>query len=534
MGQIEILGGIGLTLFGVRFLRKGLDRLFGGKIVGMLGRMTVNRFRAFVAGIGMGTIAPSSAALTISAVQMLERTRMDSGRILAVLLGANIGLTVTVQLLAFRIQDYAGLFIFLGIIGFMFLSRELFRGIGQCVLSLGFIFLAMKLIGDGAQALTSGGEMKVFFGLLEGHPWIVAIAVAALAVILQSSTATIGLGLALSTAGLLTPPVLAPWVIGTNLGLGVTSLIVGWREVESRRMGLANLLLKLALAVPLIVFPAAGATCFGFLGHSLMRQTAMFHTGFNLVVGLVALPLLTPLGRAMRFMIPAAPVNDMNPRVSYLDPAMLDTPSLALTRATRETLHMSDKVRAMLETYWRAFREGNVELSRRVQREDDEIDRINLELTHYLSRIADVTSPDDTHWQFSLLGYSKELESVADIVEKQLCDLLVKQHTEGIILSPENIRLLTEGYSRALARFELADSLLVTRSVEDAKTFLEGKEAFNTWCRNARRSHLQSLHNYTKDALAGSAFFQDMLNAFQKINSHMSTIGYSIAVIPER
>ncbi|CAN5735655.1 Na/Pi cotransporter family protein [soil metagenome] len=528
MGGVDIAGGIGLTLFGVRFLRKGLDRLFGGKLIGWLNRMTANPWRAFTGGLVAGTIVPSSSGLSLYAAQMLTNGQLTSERMLAVLLGANVGWSVTIQLLAFRVQDYAGLVILLGIIGFQFLSRESFRGIGQCLLSLGFVFLAIQMIGRGASDFAGSPDAVEIFKLLASHQWLVLIAVSGLAVLLQSSTATIGLGLGLASAGLFTPLILIPWVIGTNLGLALTSLIAGWSQIDGRRMGLSNLMVKLVIALPLMLLPHLSQEWFEAFPGTLLRQTAMFHTGFNLVVGMLALPFLGQIDRLAKFLVPTPEATSLSVRESFLDPSVLETPSLALARATRETLRMADLVRAMLENFWAAFLERNVELARRIQREDDVVDRINSEVKDYLSQIGGEMNEEDTHWQFTLLTFSNELESVGDLVDKHLCDLLAKQRTEGIFLEQPDFDRASEAYRRVLTRFEAAAGLLTTRSKDDAKNFLAGKDAFNDWCRQAQREHYESLRSTSRSTMESSAFFLDLLNALRSANRHISTIGYAL------
>lgn len=528
MGSIEILGGVGLTIFGVRFLRKGLDRLFGGKLIGWLSRMTGNPLHAFAGGVVAGTVAPSSAGLSLTAAQMLGSGKLNAEGMLAMLLGANVGLTVTVQLLAFHLQDYAGLMILAGVIGFQFLTRELFRGIGQCVLALGFVFLAIGLIGQGAREVASSQEIRQLLHLLDGHPWLVLAAVACLTVVLQSSTATIGLGLGLASSGLLTAGILIPWVLGTNLGLGLTSLIAGWPQIEGRRMGLGNLAVKFLIALPFMVFPEMTDRVFGMWPDSLTRQTAMFHTEFNILVGLIALPLLGVIHRVTSFLIMQPENEDIAARESFLDPNVLETPSLALARATRETLRMADHVRVMLESFWKAFLSGNLELARRLQREDDVVDRMNLDLKDYLSRIGEGKSAEDTDWQFTLLTFSNELESVGDLIDKQLCDLLVKMRGDGIVLPREDNDSLLEAYVRVIGRLEQASGLLTSRNREAARTFLAGKESFNDWCRQLQREHYERL-KAAPTALGSSAFFLDFLNGLRRINSHISTLGYAFA-----
>jgi len=520
MGLIEIFGGLGLTLFGIRFLRKGLDRLFGGNLVRWMSRMTASPLKAFFGGICAGTIAPSSTGLSLFTTQMLEQGRINARRMLVVLLGANVGMTVTVQLLAFRVVDYVGLLLIFGVITFQFLKRETFRGVGQCVLSLGFVFLAIGMISDGAAAMTASPEWVEIFRILQGHPWLIFLAVAALAIVLQSSTASIGLGIGLASSGLLTAQGLLPWVVGTNVGLGVTSLLAGWNRLEGRRMGVANLLLKIGVALPFLLLPGLAQALFDAVPGSLLRQTAVFHTGFNLLVGLVALPLLGVVERFCAFLLPGE--ERSQEARSFLDESVLDTPSFALARATRETLRMSDHVRMMLESFW-AGRESP-EVARRIQKEDDVVDRINLQLKDYLCRIVDTHKSDDLHWQLTLLTFSNELESIGDLVDKHLCDLVIKQRNEGVVLTQEDQADLADAYHAVLTQFEIAGGLLTTRSAEDAEALLAGKEPFNDWCRQIQRNHYNRLHTMSKNA---SAIFLDYLNAFRRISSHLSTIGYT-------
>jgi len=252
---------------------------------------------------------------------------------------------------------------------------------------------------------------------------------------------------------------------------------------------------------------------------SLLRQTAVFHTGFNLLVGLVGLPLLGLVDRFCAFLLPEE--QHAHGR-SFLDDSVLETPSLALARATREALRMSDQVRMMLESFW-AGRESP-EAARRVQKEDDVVDDINLQLKDYLCRIVDTHKTDDLHWQLTLLTFSNELESIGDLVDKYLCDLAIKQHHEKVVLTPADEADLADAYHAVMTQFEIAAGLLTTRSAEDAEALVAGKEPFSEWCRQVQRNHYDRFHTMSKNA---SAIFLDYLNAFRRISSHLSTIGYT-------
>src|SRR6516165_9762751 len=137
---------------------------------------------------------------------------------LAVVLGANVGITVSVQLLAFRLQDYSDLFLVLGVIGFLFLKRAIFRGVGQMLLGIGLIFLAMAMISTAGSQASANSDLKLLFGVIDHYPLVVFLATALLTFVLQSSTASIGLGIGLAQAGLLPVVTVVPWVLGANLG----------------------------------------------------------------------------------------------------------------------------------------------------------------------------------------------------------------------------------------------------------------------------------------------------------------------------
>jgi len=527
---IEIAGGVALALFGIRFLRKGLDRLFGGKLVDWLSKMTQHRLRAFGSGIAVGTLAPSSTALSLLTLQMLNTGQLSAERMLAVMLGANVGITVTVQLLAFHIQDYAGLFILVGVVGFQFLQREFLRGVGQCILSLGFIFLAMQLIGQGATALSADPESGDWIRLLEGHPLLMLLFVMGFTVFVQSSTASIGFAIALTASGIFSLELMVPWVLGANLGIGITGLIAGWGTLEGKRLGMANLLVKATIALPFILIPSLAVWAFSLVPGSAARQIAMFHTEYNVLVGLIALPLIAPITRLVRWMIPPVEVQAGLPSIeSYLDPAALDSPSLALANSTRETLQLADGVRLMLRSFWSGYTARDLNVAVRVQNEDDRVDRRYHEIKNYLSLIREGMTEGETRWQFALLTFSNELESVGDIIDKNLCDAFRKQVTEGVFLSPDDAQVLGELYAMVESRFDVAVGLLATRGGSQVKAFLAGKETLNEWCRQAQRGHYDRLRTNEPQSLAASAYFLDMLNSFRRINSHISTIAYAFS-----
>jgi phosphate:Na+ symporter len=505
-----------------------VDRLFAGQLIHWISQLTENRLKAFGCGITVGALAPSSTALSLISLQMINTGQLSAERMLAVLLGSGVGITVTVQLLAFHIQDYAGLFVFVGVIAFQFFQREIFRGVGQCLLALGFIFLSMRLIGQAAAVWVNAPETNAWLSLLEGHPLILLVFIAILTVAVQSSTATVGLALAFAGSGLVSQPLVIPWILGASLGIGLTGLLAGWPTIEGRRLGVANLLAKGLVALPFLLFSDVANGFFALMPGSFLREIAMFHTGYNLLVGLVALPLLGPIVRGVRWLIVPPPAREHLPEIeSYLDPQALETPSLALANATRETLQMADGVKMMLNHFWRGYASRNLNLMLQVQQEDDRVDDTYRRIKNYLSLLREGLTQEEARWQFALLTFSNELEAVGDTIDKILCDALRKMIAEGTAFTPEDEQAVAQLYEKVLARFDVAVGLLTSRGGSQAKAFIAGKESLNEWCRQAQKEHYERLRHADAQAVAASAFFMDFMNSFRRINSHISTIGYA-------
>lgn len=534
MTDFLILGGVALTIFGARFLRKGLDRLFGSRMLERLASAGEKPLQAVLGGAMAGLMVPSSTGLSLASLHLAGAHNIKIRRILIILLSAHVGTTLTVQLLAFNLQGLSGIFLFVGLVMFQFLKREFLRGIGQCLLSLGFIFLAMRLIGEGARAASGVPEVGLILGVLGGHPVLIAVLAMLLAVVLQSSTATLGLLLAWTASGVAEGGFILPWVIGANLGISITTLMIGWGSADGRRIGFGALSIKLALALPVLMIPAVGAALFEATPGDLARRTAMLHTAFNAAAVLVALGFGPWIEKWTWFLVPQSAETGHNREDALLDEALLDTPALALSRATRQTLRLADHVRQMFESFWGAYQRRDVALATTLQSEDDTVDRMNLQISDYLTRIASERKPDESRWQISLLSFCNELESIGDIIEKNLCDLLLKMKAGGVAFAPEDSRSLEEAYTAVLHRFEAVCGLLTSRSRQDARAMIAGKDAINEWFRGIQQNHYARMSSSRCPDANASAFFLDLLTAFRRANSHLTVIAHTLAGASER
>lgn len=533
MTLLNIAAGVALILFGIRYLRKGLERIFGQQFYTWVGERAHRPWQAALAGLVFGTVAPSSTGQTLVALQLLRAGKLGTDSVLGFLLGANLGITLTVQLIALRIFEYYSLFIVVGLIAFLGFKRESIRGAGQSVLGLGFIFLAMEITSTAAKIVAANPDFVTVLEVLMHYPGLVVLFAATLTVAMQSSTAVIGLAFAVGGAHASGEALALATILGTNLGIGLTSLLAGYSSWEGRRLAAANLVLKgivVALALPLL--PRLG-DWLATLSSDLLQQGANFHTGFNIAVTLLGLLLARPLGHIMeRAVKPEAGVESagISP-ATHLDPAALKTPVFALANATRETLRLADGVKAMLEGAWRAHAGQDRTLALSVQRQDDRIDELNANIKAYLSLIpADTLTPADQQLQFGLLHFSSQLEAVADVIDKSLCGSVVEHAREGVELAPEDRAALEELYRRVLRRFELAITVLATRDRDLARQFLDDGEQLKEWSIAAQKKHYERIGATTQPALVASTRFLDTFNVLRRISGQLSTIGHTFLI----
>jgi phosphate:Na+ symporter len=523
---LNIATGVILVLLGMRYVRKGLDRLFGSQLVDWLQQMTNNRYKAFFGGMVAGVIAPSSSAIAMLSVQMLNKTALTAGRMLAVVLGANVGITVSVQLLALRLQDYSGLFLLAGGTGFLFLKRAIFRGAGQMLLGIGLLFLAMGIISSAGTVAGANPDLKLIFGVVDHYPLVVFIGTAILTVALQSSTASIGLGIGLAQSGLVPGVTMVPWVLGANLGITLTMMMAGWGSVEGRRLAIGSLLIKGCGALAILL----GSSPFflvilNLLPGTIDRQAANLNTFFNLILGLATLPLLSIISRLLTFLIESQAIDDSREPDSYLDPLLLQTPSLALNQAAREELRLLDEIKLMLRAVWMMIWSKNLRLVSKVEEHQRRIEVTQEELKDYLSQISDENlSAEDAAWKFVVLDYSQEMAAIGTLTRRDLSDAAIRQIQLNQDLSPEDKEELEAFYARTLARIEKAAAILMSREPHLAEALIREKEEINVEFRRSRKLRLEK----PLSVQSASSNVVDMIGCLRTINSQLTSIAYAM------
>ncbi|MBK1735975.1 sodium:phosphate symporter [Halorhodospira abdelmalekii] len=520
MELINLIAGVLLILFGLRFLRKGFARIIGGDLVDWLQRFTRTSGRALAGGVVSGTVMPSSTATAMLSVQMTRRGKAPWKNVLAVLLGAQLGTTVLVHVISFSLHDYVGLFVALGAGLFLFVEAGRPRGVGQAVLAFGFMLLGMSLLSEAAAALGADPAVEALFAALGQLPLLFLIGAILLTLMVQSATASIALALALVASGQITLTLLLLWVLGANIGLSLTVLLAGWGDPQGRRLGFAVLLVKLPLALLVAGFLAgSGASLLSGLPGELPQHAAWTHTLFNLIA-CAALLFAVPLERWVTQLVPdttpAAPAGPAS--LPGLDPLLLQNPALAVNAALRETLRIFDALHLISDAMVQGVREGEVaeDFREDLKRRSREITNAAQELTAFLDAIPDdALKREDRALKETIDDFMRELPMILRTLGPDCHDKLQRL----LRLPPPAIErarpLLLEASARFSKQLNTVARMLMRERPELGRKILERKQDNSSWLIRAKR---------TTPGLSYPAW--EILDGFQQLNRRLSGVAY--------
>ena len=526
---ISFLGGIALLLYGIRLAGEGLQKAAGGRLRAILTSLTKNRYIGIGVGAAITAILQSSSAATVMLVGFVSSGLMTLNQTIGVILGADIGTTVTVQLLAFRVYDVAILFIAIGIGLMSFAKRAVTREIGQGILGFAFIFFSIKIMSDSMIPLRESEYLKALLLSIGESPLLGILIAAIMTALVQSSAAVIGMALALSLQNLMTLDVAIPIILGANIGTCAAAILTSiGANLEARQVAAAHTLFKVigvALFYPLIV---PFKEVIEYTAADIPRQIANAHTLFNVAIAVIFLPFANPFANLVRKIIPEREGEErFGPK--YLDPHVLNTPSLALGQATREALRMSDIAQWMLKESIQVIKSNDRDLLYRIEQRDDELDLLDREIKLYLTRIAQSTlTPPESKKEFELIAFTSNMENIGDIIDKNLMELAKKKITTGVSFSEEGLREIVEFHQMVLENFDISVSAFVSRNKDLAKKILRHKARLGEVERDFRQAHINRLHEGLQESVDTSAIHLDVLSNLKRINSHITNIAYPI------
>lgn len=522
-----ILGGTALLLYGIRLVGEGLQQAAGTRLRHLLSTLTGDRFRALLVGAGVTALLQSSSATSVLLVGFASSGLLTLRQTIGVILGADIGTTVTVQLLAFDLLAASPLVLFIGWLAWM-IGRGTARSVGQAVMGFGFLFLGMKLVADAAQPLATSVLFTDLVRALTEQPLILLLLAAAFTGLVRSSAAIIGFALSLATAGALSLPAAIPIILGANVGTAVTAIIASiGQNAEARRVAAAHVAFKLVGVALFFPFIAPFADLVARTAPDVPRQIANAHTIFNVVVAAVFLP--TSQWAATFFTRAIADTPSPKVGAIYLNAVALDSPAVALGLALRETLRMGDVVLQSLREAIDVFSRGDERLLKQVIARDDQIDRLEEDIKQFLIQVGSRNlSEEQSARETALIFVIANLEEIGDIIEKNIMELAEKKMRGGHTFSVTGWAEISDLHAKVVENLELALSALAVQDAAIAEKVIRHKSRINVLERQLRQTHIQRLHEGLRESIDTSSLHLDLLENLKRVNSLIAGIAYAV------
>lgn len=524
---IELLGGLGLFIYGMKLMGDGLENAAGEGLKKILEKATSNKFKAVLVGCAVTAVVQSSSATTVMVVGFVNAGLMDLTQAIGIIMGANIGTTITAQLVAFNLSDIAPVFVFIGTAIVMFAKGKRRKEIGNIILGFGILFTGMGIMSGAMEPLTSSQIFKDLIVTI-GDNWIVGvIAGAAITAVLQSSSATTGILLALSASGAIDIGVALPIVFGCNIGTCITAILasIGANKTAHKAAAMHLLFNIIGTVIFLPFLPLLGKVVQSTSGD-VSRQIANAHTIFNLVNTFLLLPFSGYLIKAVNKIIPGEDeVEKIGPK--YLDDRFLETPVVAEAQVVKETIRMANKAKKNLELSMKAFIEPNEKTIGKVYENEKIINSLNEAITNYLVKLSKCDISDrETNIIASTFHVINDIERIGDH-DENIVELATQKMNENINYSSDAIEELYEIYNYTMTAVEVATESYINRDVEKARSIREIEARIDASQKKFRERHIKRLYEDKCSAYAG-AIFLDLLSNFERIGDHSTNIAESV------
>ena len=543
-----LAGGLALFLFGMEQMADALKALAGDRLKFVLTRLTTNRLSGVFTGAFVTAVVQSSSITTVLTVGFISAGVLSLSQAVGIIFGANIGSTVTAQIIAFKVTKYALPMIAAGF-ALLFAGRsDRLRQYGTMLMGLGLLFFGMHLMSQAMQPLRSYTPFINLMAHME-TPLFGILVAALFTALVQSSAVTTGIIITLAAQGLITLPAGIALAFGANIGTCATALLASiGKKTEAVRASVVHVLFNI-FGVLLWVFfidylaqivvwisPSGSLVGSEKLAAETPRQIANAHTIFNVVNTLVFLPAAGLFARmAERIVADQAPIEAIPENARqwtqlHLDPALLTVPALALSQVHSEIRRMAFAVRHVLVEIAPAFVENYSQAVNRILERERQIHFLEDQISEYLVSISGANLSDDLAAEtVRLLNITKDLERIGNIVELNLVSLLEQKTKSKALFSLEGQQELLEYHRRLVANFDQALEAVDQGDAELARQVMQTKAQLVDLEWQYRKAHYSRLSQARAESLETSHIHLELIDQLRRIDSYIESIARTIA-----
>lgn len=524
-----VLGGLGLFIYGIREMSEGLHKASGDKMRKILHSLTGGPKRGVLVGAGITSLVQSSSATTVMVVGFVSAGLMTLTQALGVIFGANIGTTITGQLIAFKLTDYALPVIGVGMIMAMVAKRSIYKNIAEFLLGFGILFLGLNIL---TQVLKPLGELQMFKDILvsfSGNPILGVLAGAIITAILQSSSVTTGMILGLSVAGLINLNAALPLILGCNIGTCVTAFIASvGATIAAKRAAAAHIIFNIMGVLIFLPFLGPFKHLVALTSGDTTREIANAHTLFNVINTLIFLPLIPLFAKFLTFVIKGEEEEEVEYLPKYLEKHLLSTPPIAIEAAIKEIVRTLGVTKKMVGIAIKSFMENDLRSLDKVTRREEAVDSLRGAITDYLVELMQQElSQEESKKIPPLIHAINDVERIGDHAEnlRDLAAQKIENRYNFTPLANEEIQIMYEEINRMMDCSVIA---LQQNDVHEAQVVMEKECQINRMRDGLKYNHTKRLEEGKCTVLSGVVFL-DTISNLEKIGDHLNNVAQAVA-----
>ena len=523
----NIIGGLALFMYGVTLLRETLGKISGKRVVRILERVSNNPVKGMGAGTAATFMTQSSSITVLTLIGFVNAGMMTFRQSVNVMLGSEIGTTLTAQLVSFDVGVAFWPLVAIGFFMKMFSKNEKIELIGTVIFSLGLLFLAMDFMKQGAQPLTT--EYPFFRNLINDYGMIPIVGIligALIAGVTQSSSATTSLVIAMGAAGAIDLGPGIALVMGANIGTCFLELFAGiGATTPAQRTAIAQTFINVIGVAMFLPILGPFTEMVVLTDAALPRQLANAHTIFNVLVSLIFIPLVGPLVKLCERLIPDKEGEVIGKH--FFDEEMLHLPQAALMESEREMLRTAEKTIEMITLSRSALLSRNMEDARTVIRYEDEVDESCRSTEDFIDLIREEElNKEDAIWRIKLLAILTDIERVGDLASN-IAEFTLDKLKNGIFFSDIAVTEIGEMFDLVEETYSTAIKSLKTRNKDLAKVAEKLEDDVDVLERKLKAAHVERMRTGVCDPQADAVFVETLRN-LERISDHADNIAYDV------
>ena len=528
----HFLGGLGLFLYSIKTMGDGLQQAAGDRLRYYIDKYTSNPFFGILVGIGMTALIQSSSGVTVITVGLVSAGLLTLRQAIGIVMGANIGTTVTSFIIGFKLGDYALPMLFLGAVCLFFTKNRTINNIGRIVFGVGGIFFALNLMSGAMEPLKDLQVFKDYMVELSKNPILGVLVGTGLTLLIQASSATIGILQNLYASNLIDLQGALPVLFGDNIGTTITAIIASLgANIAAKRVAAAHVAFNVIGTVICIIFlvPFTGLIQWfeSFLNLAPEMTIAFAHGTFNITNTIIQFPFIGALAFLVTKLIPGEDeVVKYEPL--YLDEQLIkQAPSIALGNAKKELLHLGNYAAKAFDLSYDYIINSNEKVAEKGHKTEEAINTIDEKLTRYLISLSgEALSQKESEVLTNILDSSRDLERIGDHAEAllNLNDYLQRKNVQ---FSEAALEELAEIYLKTSDFVKDALESVENNDFEKAQALIERHEDINNMERVLRKTHIKRLNNGECSPQAGVNFI-DIISHYTRVSDHAMNLAEKV------